>query len=59
MKYIFKKEKYNLNWWIVILAVLVFGIILLIPLIGCLFRFIILLAAFGSLVGYVVNKFKE
>lgn len=59
MKYIFKKEKYNLNWWIVILAVLVFGIILLIPFIGFLFRFIILLAAFGSLVGYVVNKFKE
>jgi len=58
MKYIFKKEKYNLNWWIVILATLVFGIILLIPFIGWLFRFIILLAAFGSLVSYVFSKFK-
>jgi hypothetical protein len=59
MKYIFKKEKYELNWWIVVLGVLVFGLISLIPFIGWLFKFIIFLAAFGSVSTHVLNKFKD
>ncbi|MFA5714637.1 MAG: hypothetical protein WC998_02770 [Candidatus Paceibacterota bacterium] len=59
MKYIFKRDKYELNWWIVILAVLIFGTISFVPFIGWLFMFIIFLAAFGSLSGYVFNKFKN
>lgn len=59
MKYIFKKEEYELNWWIIILGVFVFGIIMLIPFIGWLFKFIVFLATFGSLSAYIVNKFKD
>jgi len=59
MKYIFKKEKYNLNWWIVILAVLVFGLISCIPFIGWLFKFIVFLAALGSLTSHAFNKLKD
>ncbi len=59
MKYIFKKDKYELNWWIVILSILVFGLISLIPFIGWLFKFIIFLAAFGSFSAYVCKKFKD
>jgi cytoskeletal protein CcmA (bactofilin family) len=59
MKYVFKKKEYELNWWIVILAVLVFGLISFIPFIGWLFKFIIFLAAFGSLADYALNKLKD
>lgn len=58
-KYIFKKDKYELNWWIVILGTLVFGLISLIPFIGWLFKFIIFLATFGSLSAHAFNKFKD
>ena len=59
MKYIFKKEEYELNWWIIVLGVFVFGLIMLIPFIGWLFKFIVFLATFGSLSAYIVSKFKD
>jgi len=59
LKYIFKKENYELNWWVVILAVLALGLISLIPFVGCLFVFIIVLAALGSFANYIFKKLKE
>ncbi len=59
LKYVFKKENYELNWWIIILAVLALGLISLIPIVGWLFIFIIVLAALGSFVNYVYKKLKE
>ncbi len=59
LKYIFKKENYELNWWVVILAVLALGLITLIPIVGWLSIFIIFLAALGSFANYVYKKLKE
>lgn len=57
-KYIFKKEKYELNWWVVILSALVFGIIAAIPFVGWIFNFVIFLSVFGSVSKYIINKIK-
>ncbi|MDD5569084.1 MAG: hypothetical protein PHG23_01560 [Candidatus Pacebacteria bacterium] len=59
LKYIFKKEQYELNWWIVIIAALVLGAVSLIPFVGWLFTFVVFLAAFGSLTSYVFGKIKQ
>lgn len=58
MKYIFKKEDYRLNWWIVIISAIVMGIISIIPFVGPLFNFFIFLAAFGSTTNYILSKLK-
>lgn len=58
LKYVFRKENYELNWWIVVLAVLALGLIALIPIAGWIFILIILLAALGSLANYVYKKLK-
>ena len=57
LKYIFKKENYELNWWIVILAVLALAVITLIPIVGWIFIFIIVLAALGGLTKYVCKVY--
>lgn len=59
MKYVFKKDDYKLNWWIAIIAIIVMGVITLIPFVGWLFKLIIFLAAFYSLINYVFNKLKS
>jgi hypothetical protein len=56
LKYVFKKENYELNWWVVILAVLALGLITLIPIAGWLFIFIIFLSALGSFANYVYAR---
>jgi hypothetical protein len=58
LKHVFKKENYELNWWLVIVAVLVLGLVNLIPFIGWLFTFVIFLASLGSLANYVYKRFK-
>ncbi len=58
LKYIFKKENYELNWWVIILAVLALGLITLVPIVGWLFTFIIFFTALGSLANYVYKKLK-
>ncbi len=58
MKYVFKKADYKLNWWIVILSVIIFGAISIIPVVGWLFGFIIFLSAFGSTTNYVYQKLR-
>ncbi|MFA5169651.1 MAG: hypothetical protein WC386_01235 [Candidatus Paceibacterota bacterium] len=54
---VFKKGE--LNWWIIILSVIIFGMISFIPFIGWLFKFIILLVALSSLSNYTLNKLKN
>ncbi len=58
LKYVFKKDGYETNWWIVILSVLVLGVISLIPIVGWIFSFILFLASMGSLSGYLYGKLK-
>ncbi|MFA5431805.1 MAG: polymer-forming cytoskeletal protein [Candidatus Paceibacterota bacterium] len=59
MKYIFKKEDYNLNWWIIILFSLIFEMIFFVPFIGWLFKLAVFFTAFGSLASYVFNKARD
>ena len=58
LKYVFKKENYELNWWVVILAILVLGLINLIPVVGWIFTFVIFLAALGAWSNYVYARVK-
>ena len=59
LKYVFKKENYELNWWVVILAVVALGVINLIPVAGWLFTLVLVLAALGSSASYIYRKFRE
>ncbi len=58
LKYVFRKENHELNWWIVVLAILALGLITLIPVAGWIFIFIVFLAALGSLAKHVYKKLK-
>lgn len=58
MKYIFKKEDCQLNWWVVIIATFVLGLIALIPFVGWILPFIIFLSAFGSTTNYIYKKIR-
>ena len=57
-QYVFKKERYELSWWAIVLAVLVLSILKFIPIVGWLFCFIIFLASFGSFANYVYRKWR-
>ncbi len=59
LKYVFKKENYELNWWVVVLAVAVLGLITFIPIAGWLFTLVLVFAALGSSAGYIYRKFRE
>lgn len=58
-KHVFKKQNYQLNWWVVILAALALGLISLIPFVGWIFTFIIFLSAFGSTTNFIYKKLKS
>lgn len=58
LKYLFKKPDYEINWWILILSVLVFGIVGIIPFVGWIFVFVIFLSAMGSVSGVVYSKLR-
>ncbi len=53
IRYVFKKENYELNWWVVILSVLALGIIGMIPVIGWIINAAIVLATLGAWTKYV------
>ena len=57
-RYVFKKERYELSWWAIVLAVFVLSIIKFIPLVGWLFCFIIFLAGFGSFANHAYRKWR-
>jgi len=56
LEYVFKKENYELNWWVVILAVVALGVINLIPIVGWLFTLVLVFAALGSSASYIYKK---
>lgn len=58
LKYLFKKENYELNWWMLVVSVLVFGLVSLIPFVGWIFSFIIFLSSLGSVSAVVYNRLK-
>jgi len=58
LKYVFKKQSQELNWWIIIISVLVFGLITIIPFVGWIFTLIIFLSALGSTTNYIYKKLK-
>jgi hypothetical protein len=58
LKYLFRKENYELNWWVIALSFLAFSIISLIPIIGWVVGFVIFLSAFGSTLKLVYNKIR-
>ena len=59
LKYLFRKENSELNWWIIILAFFVLSIISLIPVVGWIVGFVIFLSAFGSTSKFIYNKIKS
>ena len=59
LKYVFKKENYELNWWVVILAILALAVITCIPFVGPIFTLVLVFAALGSSASYVYKKLKE
>ena len=58
MNYVFKKENTELNWWIAILAVIVFGLVSFIPVVGWIICFFIFLASFGTVTEHIRKKLK-
>jgi hypothetical protein len=59
LKYLFKKENYQLNWWIVAISALVLGLIAIIPFVGWIFTFIIFISAFGSTSDFIYKKIRS
>lgn len=55
-RFIFKKKEAELNWWIILLGILVLAIIKLIPLVGWIIGFLIYLTAFGILTNKIYKK---
>ncbi len=56
LKYVFRKENFEINWWVLAVSVLAFGLISMIPVIGWLFGFVIFLSAFGSVSSYIYRR---
>jgi cytoskeletal protein CcmA (bactofilin family) len=58
LKHLFKKDNYELNWWVVAVAVLVLGLVALIPFVGWIFVLIIFISALGSTADFVWKKLR-
>jgi cytoskeletal protein CcmA (bactofilin family) len=58
LKYIFKKDNYKLNWWVVAIATLAFGLISCIPFVGWIPVFFIFIASLGSTSEFIYKKLK-
>jgi len=56
-KFLFNKKETDLNWWLILLGVLVLAIIKLIPWFGWIISFLIYLVAFGVLTNKIYAKF--
>ncbi len=56
LKYLFKKENYELNWWVVAVSALVFSLVSVIPFVGWIFALIIFLSALGSTSDFIYKK---
>jgi len=58
LKHLFKKENYEVNWWILVISALVFGLVSFIPFVGWIFAFIIFLSSLGSVSTVLYNKIR-
>jgi len=59
LKYLFKKENYQLNWWIAVASILVMGVITIIPFVGWIISFILFLSSLGSTSNFVYKKIRS
>jgi hypothetical protein len=55
---LFKKDNYELNWWVVAIAALALRLIALIPFVGWIFTFIIFISALGSTSDFIWKKLR-
>jgi hypothetical protein len=55
-KFIFKKKETEINWWLIILAVVALAIIKIIPFVGWIIGFIMFLIGFGALSNLIYKK---
>ena len=56
LKYLFKKESYQLNWWIVAISSVAFGLIAVVPFVGWIFVFVIFISTLGSTSDFIYKK---
>lgn len=59
LRYLFKREDYRLNWWIVLISAIVLTAIGLIPFVGWIFGFIIFLSALGSVSATIYGRLRD
>lgn len=55
-KFIFKRKETDINWWLIILAVIVLALVKIIPFVGWLIAFLVFLAGFGVLSNMLYKK---
>lgn len=55
-RFIFRRKETDINWWLIIIAVLVLALVKLIPFIGWLIGFLVFLTGFGVLSNTLYEK---
>jgi cytoskeletal protein CcmA (bactofilin family) len=58
LKYLFKKDNYELNWWVIAISVLALKLVVFIPFIGGILAFFIFISALGSISDFVWKKIR-
>lgn len=59
LKYLFKKDSYELNWWVAALSAVVFGIVCMVPFVGWILGFVVFLSSVGSVSSFVYVKLRS
>ncbi|HRY52654.1 MAG TPA: hypothetical protein P5089_02260 [Candidatus Portnoybacteria bacterium] len=55
-KFVFKRKATDINWWLIILAVIVLSIIKAIPFVGCIIGCLVFLTGFGVMSNMIYKK---
>jgi len=55
-RYIFKRKETDINWWLIIIAVIVLALIKIIPFVGWLIGFLVFLVGLGVLSNMLYKK---
>jgi len=58
IKYLFHKENYELNWWVIVISSLALAVVSLIPVVGWIVGFVIFLSALGSTSKFIYSKIR-